>query len=150
MQTKISEEELASKWAKFLLICHLLQGFINPRKALNVHSRCQKIVDLVWVPAVRYKIWEIKMHILLYRNVQSSILCNSPKLETTNMHTNSWRVKQVEVSPYSIPLSKKKKKKGIKLLRCATEWMGVKALMWKKKSDNKCILHDLISIENAN
>ena len=110
MQTKISEEELASKWARFLLICHLLQGFINPRKALNVHSRCQKIVDLVWVPAVRYKIWEIKMHILLYRNVQSSILCNSPKLETTNTHTNSWRVKQVEVSPYSIPLSKKKKR----------------------------------------
>lgn len=51
----IREKELANKRAKFLLTWHLLCGFINSRKAVYVHSRCQKSADLVWVPAVRYK-----------------------------------------------------------------------------------------------
>lgn len=88
--------------------CHLLWGFIDSRKVLNVHSRCQKNVDLVWVPTVKYNTWKIKMYVLLYMNVESSIMYDSPKLGTTRTYINRCIDKQVVVNPCNILLSSKK------------------------------------------
>lgn len=120
-----------NKWARFLLTyLSPVIWFHKFQESLNVHSRCRKSLDLVWVPAVKYKIQKTKMCTLLYMNVQSGIIRNSSKLEITPISINRWMDKQL----WCIHIICLPTIKWIRLLRHATAWMNLKMTMLKEWS----------------
>lgn len=89
--------------------------------------------------------WEIKTYVhtktCTWMLTDSSSICNSQKLETTQMSFNGWMVKQTVVHTYyKILLSNKKDW----LLRNETTWMNLKDVILREKRQSQKDIYCMI------